>query len=154
MSDTCWTIIPCRGDSGDAYQARALGRVPGRPGLTDTRGLGPLRYTADLGDDGARRAAEADGWRSGLAVDAGYAPLTAPPRLVVTAVPEPVLAPAPTRPEPRPPAPELMREPLPLSLPPPPLSLPPSPDHGAGPAAPRSRRPAATRPLKRPGGKR
>lgn len=101
MSDIGWTIIPCTGDSGAAYQARVIGRVPGRPTPTDVRGAGPCRYVADLGDDGARRAAERDGWATGLAPEPGYAPLTvrpappAPPSRPVLAVALPaVITPA------------------------------------------------------------
>ena len=113
MADTCWTVI-CH---GGGYQA-----------LTETHSLGPLRST--------QLVAEGDGWASGLPPAVTYTPLTTPP-LVVTAVPEPVLVHAPTRPERAPvPEPEPQPEPQPpvvavlLSVPTPePLPPPPKPLH-------------------------
>lgn len=149
MSDLYWIVEATATRDGPAYQARAHGRVPGRPGITDTRALGPFRLVR-YSEDEARRAAEADGWASGLPCGPDYAPLTArpappaPPRMVMTAVPEPVLVPAPTAPTvPTPvpvakPTPAAMPAPAPSFVAPrPPVS---EPDHGAGPAAPRTRR--------------
>ncbi len=93
MTDHCWTVLCFDG----AYQAYARGRVPGCPVLTETHVLGAPRAT--------QQAAEADGWACGLPPDADYTPLTAPP--VMTAVPEPVLVPAPA------PSRVLVVEPLP-----------------------------------------
>ena len=124
MTDHCWTVII----NGDTFQAYARGRGPGFPGLTETRALGAPRAT--------RTAAEADGWACGLPPDRDYTPVTtrpAPvpvfparfrnppdPPQVMTAVPEPVLVPAPTaptvptpRPQPAPPEPEPEPEPEP-----------------------------------------
>lgn len=115
MSDLYWTVTPTATRDGHAFQARALGVVPTHAGIVDTRALGPY-HLAGADASCARRAAEADGWRSGLACDPGYTPLTRPPvpklviapapvpapapRLVVTAVPEPVLVPDPEPPVP------------------------------------------------------
>lgn len=87
MGDCSWTVL-C---FGGAYQAHARGRVPGCPVLTETHALGAPRAT--------QPAAEADGWASGLPPDTDYVPLTQCPALVMTAVPEPVLVHAPTKPE-------------------------------------------------------